>query len=366
MAAYLGSAFTGRRFHVAVNTLMMVLLVGIAVLLVVIIGYFIMLDIRARNRETLLRRVREATGYAVAGGQHSPAAQMAMPGQEELFSRRGMAVLAEAFDHMDAAAQLVLKNQLVEMGYHQFVLDNLSTDNEDYIIELLRMAGDMGMTGLEDKISSLLYTHRNNIDLQYQAFYTLSQLGSMEQITAVCMDEKYANTLSFRSLQEVLMAFSGNREELYHRLLAASDPYVVRICIKRIGAEGFIQLAPAVVPMLASGEMNVLIDAIRTLGMLLYRPATGQIAALLSHPRWEVRSVAATALGRLDAEAYGEMLITALCDSEWQVRYSAGAVLAALPDSVALRHKVVARGDKFALEMLDYMLQQGEIWRQAQ
>ena len=91
----------------------------------------------------------------------------------------------------------------------------------------------------------------------------------------------------------------------------------------------------------------------------------GKIARCAQHPRWEVRAVAATALGQLDSPDCLPPLAKMLCDREWQVRYNAGLALqrAGLLQQVA--PEIEAAGDAFALDMLRYMTQTRDMWRAA-
>ncbi|MEZ4626769.1 MAG: hypothetical protein R2912_01225 [Eubacteriales bacterium] len=88
------------------------------------------------------------------------------------------------------------------------------------------------------------------------------------------LDESIASLLSFRTLEELFNVFRGDREQLCDRLVgSAADPYIRRTCVKAIGNNKYTALAPEVMPLLNSLQLNMKIDAARTLGQLCYAPA---------------------------------------------------------------------------------------------
>jgi HEAT repeat protein len=96
------------------------------------------------------------------------------------------------------------------------------------------------------------------------------------------------------------------------------------------------------------------------LSTLSYKPVAEKIIALVKHERWEVRSVAVNSLAALGPSDYTDQFVLALQDSEWQVRFNAGSALSKIRDGT-IREKVLATGDKFALDMLEYMTDMVEI-----
>jgi HEAT repeat protein len=69
-----------------------------------------------------------------------------------------------------------------------------------------------------------------------------------------------------------------------------------------------------------------------------------------------VRSIAATALGAIDAARYADRIESALHDGVWQVRYNAAKALCDVPDIDAILLRVEASGDRYAYEILRYTI----------
>lgn len=355
----LATTQTRQRFVAAGNAFIIVLLFCIVLLIAVILGYHFSVMSRAKRRKSLYDRVRERIG------SDAGAVKLTEADRQELFSRRGMAVLGQLLDELNAEDRQAFRAMLSDIGLEEYVGTQLTTENEDYLIEIVRLIGQMQFNGYATTVVDLLYGHKENIDLQYQAFLTLSKLGEYDALVKVCSDSNFVQTLSFRSLQQILFAYSGDKEKLYAALLTAPDHYVIRICIRGIGSGEYQSLAERVVPFLSNEDFNLVIDAVRTLGKLRYEPAFKQIEALLNHPRWEVRGAAVSAIAEIGIAGHEDVLIKALQDREWQVRYNAGGALCNAGDIERVERKVRDSGDKYALEMLEYMLQSTTIWRRA-
>ena len=366
MAAVQSTGLWERRWLTATQSFVFILLAGIVLLLLVQLVYHSIMSNRAQQSNRIKLSILNAVAQYNMAADKQECATVRIPSHNVLFDRRGLAILAEVFDELSEPNRETLRKILVNMDATAHISRQMDTQNSDYLVEIIRMAGDMDLVGLDDRIATLMYTHRDNVNLQFEAFLALSKMGSGEHIRKVCMDEQFAKLLSFRSLQQVLGVFTGDKEALYGELLASPDAYVVRICIRRAGIDGLDSLADKILPLLDSDNFNVVIDAARAMGHLGYLPAAQKVAGLLTHERWEVRSVAATAMDSLDRDSYLDPLVDALQDREWQVRYNTAATLRHSARLDEVRDKVHACGDRYALEMLEYMAQTAEIWRRAE
>ncbi|NLW79316.1 MAG: HEAT repeat domain-containing protein [Ruminococcaceae bacterium] len=339
-------------------------LIFILVCFVVVLIY---IRVSAAIRDNFKYKLKQQIYYALSQATDRPGgkAAISIPGGEKVFGRDRLFILAEVFDEIDDQYKPALRGIVLKMGFREYINKQFGTNDMEYLILIIRMIGDLELVGMDSRVASLMYTHRGDINLQYQAYLTLAILGSQDHIVHICMDENYVQTLSFRSLQEVLKAYTGDKEELYDILLASPDPFVVRICIKRIGAEGVARLADKVFPYLGNGNFNIVIDAARTLGQLKYQPAAEKLVALLKNDRWEVRSIAVSALAAIDPADYEAPIAEALRDKEWQVRYNAALALSRSPNMDALLEKVKATGDRYAYEALEYVAQANNIFGKA-
>ena len=340
------------------------LCVCITVLLVVMLAYQAVLDARAAKTAALRRNVREAVGRVVAGGQNLALRQQ---DREALFSSKGLSELLRLMEGMTDEARAAMQALLRQLRYEGYVNRQLDAKDPDYAAMAVRMVAAMNLKELDGRVGRLLYVYPGNIGLQYEAFMALSRLGSADPLVQVCMDKEFAQCLSFRSLQEILGAYTGDRAQMYAYLLHAPDAYVVRTCLKLIGTFHIAELAHEVEDKLQKEEGdNLLMDTIRCLGQLEHAPAAAKVALLAKHPRWEVRALVASALGQMNAAASAWALAEMLRDAEWQVRHNAGLALQKAGLLAQVETQVQASGDAFAMDMLRYMAQTSQMWGVAQ
>ncbi|MGD9560175.1 MAG: HEAT repeat domain-containing protein [Oscillospiraceae bacterium] len=343
------------------------ILIFLVMMLVLFICVLIYIRVSAVMQERFKHKLKQQIYYALSKVTDDPSAKVAIAGGDKVFSPERLYILAEVFDEIDDQYKPALQGIILQMGFKEYIMKEFGTNDMEYLILIIRLIGDLDLAGMDSRVASLMYTHRNDINLQYQAYLTLALLGSRDHIVHICMDENYVQTLSFRSLQEVLKAYTGDKHDLYAALMNSPDPFVVRICVKRIGAEHMTDLAPKVFPYLDSEDFNTVIDAARSLGQLQYEPAAPRLASLLKADRWEVRSIAVSALALIDESGYENEIAEALHDKEWQVRYNAALALSRSPNIAALLEKVKESGDRYAYEILEYMAETSNIWgRKAQ
>ena len=270
----------------------------------------------------------------------------------------GLAILSDLFEGDDEPYKKALRELAIAAGYERYLKRRLKGRNIGDLIIAIRLAGELQLAAFADDVMKLLYQYKDDIDLQYQGLLTLAQLAGYTQIVRIAQDKNYIQTLSFRSLQEIFKVYAGDKYALYGALLDSPDMFVRRICIKRIGIEGFAEFAPRIQSCLDGEDFNMILDAARTLGQLKYAPAAPKLIELLSHKRWEVRSIAAAALAGIDLERYAPQITNVLFDREWQVRYNAAKALAEYSDIDKLLVTVKQSGDKYAYEILEFMASQ--------
>ena len=79
---------------------------------------------------------------------------------------------------------------------------------------------------------------------------------------------------------------------------------------------------------------------------------------MLSDQRWEIRVNAANAIGRTGTEQDEKLLIGALQDKEWWVRYRSAQALASLTsvNMEKLENSAAAQTDNFARDILRHVV----------
>ena len=282
-------------------------------------------------------------------------------------TRRGMLVIETLLPDMSETYRAELKKAVLDPWYLGFLKKRINGRSTDDVILTMKLAGDLGIQAFSGAILRQTYLLGDNAAAQQIGLLSLCLLGDAEAIVTVCTDPAFVLKISFRTLLETFQSFAGDRRRLYERLIDdAPDPYVRRVCIKRIGAERLECLAPRVTPHLSSDAMNLQIDAIRALGQLADASAGPQILALADDARWEVRAAVVTALGGIDGNRYFDAISAGLFDREWWVRSRSAEQLAGRADADALLASVGASGDRYAFEMLRFEISRARLWKGAQ
>lgn len=272
-------------------------------------------------------------------------------------SLRGLLVISETADELSGDDLAVLRREISGEWYSKFLCQQFAYGNIDSVILIVKLVGTLGLSQYVPDIVQQIYGHRTNPHMQHIGLLSLCLLGAETSIVSICRDEAIASLLSFRTLEELFTVYRGDREELCKRLIdTAADQYIRRTCVKAIGDNCYLSLAPQVIPLLSSPQLNMQIDATRTLGQLAYRPAYEKILSMARHERWELRAIVATALASFGVDDNIDPLIALLCDREWWVRFRAAESLIQGSNTDEILHKVREKQDRFALEMFQFSL----------
>lgn len=272
-------------------------------------------------------------------------------------SLRGLLVISETADELKFGDLAVLRREIGGEWYSKYLCQQLSYGSVDSVILTIKLVGMLGLREYLPDIIQQVYAHRTNPHMQNIGMLSLCLLGAEAELVSICRDSTIASLLSFRTLEELFTVYQGDRKALCRRLIdTAADPYIRRTCVKAIGQNCYDSLAEMVLPLLNSPQLNMQIDAARTLGQLTYAPAYEQICDMAKHERWELRAIVATALASYGADQNESTLIDLICDREWWVRYRAAESLTFHSNTNAVLSRVAARNDKYALEMLQFAL----------
>ena len=272
-------------------------------------------------------------------------------------STRGLLVISETADELDSVHLAFLRHEISSAWFSRYLEQQFDQSSLDSVILVVKLAGTLGLSQYTAEIVRQIYYHRTQPHMQNIGLLSLCLLGAETPLISICRDSSIASLLSFRTLEELFKVYRGDKEQLCRKLIdTAADIYIRRTCVKAIGENHYVTLANLVLPLLDNPQMNMRIDAVRTLGQLAYPDAYKPILALAKNNRWELRAVVATALSAFHADENTETLIDLLCDREWWVRYRAAESLLCCSDPEEIVHRVAAREDRFAREMLQFAL----------
>ena len=284
-------------------------------------------------------------------------------------SARGLIVMAETAEELSCSEQFHAQFEKLQQEaggewYGAYLRKLFEGVDEEMTALVVKLIGALRLKSYSPDVVTQIYCCRTTTQMQHIGMLTLCMLGAERDIVALCRDHTIASLLSFRTLEEIFSVYTGDLKKLCRKLItSASDPYIRRTCIKAIGEQGYDDLGDLVLPHLTHGHINTRIDSARTLGQIHCEPAIPQLVASATDPRWEMRAVVATALGAFGESGNEDTLIKLLCDREWWVRYRAAESLTKVSDTKALMARVEKTGDKFAVEMMRFALEQAALIR---
>lgn len=360
-----------------IRTFLLGLIIGVSAVLALGAILLVLLHLTRAVENRRLQKMREQllcllSGSAEKNRIKSRIREMVTPGGSvetladirKIRSTRGLIAITETAEELTGDALAILQKEAGGEWYGEYLAKIFEGVDEEAIALVVKLIGALRLKNYTPEVVTQIYCCRTKAQMQHVGMLALCQLGAERDIIALCRDHTIASLLSFRTLEELFSIYGGDLKRLCRKLITtASDPYIRRTCIKTIGEQRFEDLGELVLPHLIHGHINTRIDSARTLGQLKYEPALAHITANASDPRWEMRAVAATALGTFGAREHIDTLVKLLCDREWWVRYRAAEALAALPDAEETMRRAEKTGDRFAAEMMRFALDRAALVR---
>ena len=278
-------------------------------------------------------------------------------------SNRGSIAMTMVVEEADPERKELLRRLILrDAWYCGHIRRMLRSRSIDQVGVFTKLVAELQLPDYEEEIYGNLHRWTDNAENQEICLLALFMCGYEENLIALFADPDFRLILSFRQLHELFDCYLGDHASLYRKLLAQDcDLYVKRACVRGIGSEGLTELSPLIEPYLTSEHINLLIDSVRSAGKLRHRPAEDIIRRHTAHREWSVRNVAVTALADIAPESCYEDLLRCLCDPEWWVRFHAAEALSRLRGSEDLMEDVTELGDRFAYEMMQYILERNAL-----
>ena len=362
--------------HELIQTIVDLLIVGMAAILIVFTVALIILHIIMTSNDKRVERIKKRILRMLSTAQDLEYLREQIYGLLEtddgvyslrsirgIRSNRGTIALSIVVEEVNQEKKDKLRGIIMrDSWYIEHMHKKLHSRSDERVGVFTKLIADLQVPGFEDDVYANLYRWKSKAETQEISLLALFVCGCEEKLLSLFYDPGFPLILSFRQVQELFTFYSGDHQELYRRLLGTDcDNYVIRACIHGIGTEGCEELSPLVAPYLDSDNINLIIESVRTLGKLCYEPALERIRELTSHQVWNVRSTAATALAAISPETCYDDLLRCLCDREWWVRFHAAEALDSLPGHADLMEDAASLGDRFALDMMRYIRERSMI-----
>jgi len=193
-------------------------------------------------------------------------------------------------------------------------------------------------------------------ETQLQALMALARIGS----TAAMLegfDKIYRLVLvNERTINEILSAFSGDRFELYKKMIHHQSEYLVRFFLKAMDQETANRLIEDIIVLYKNGGKETRLACIIAIGKSGNSRKNYMLVHALGDKEWEIRATAAKTLGSLADPDAIMPLAKAARDREWWVRQNAVSAILAYPNSEEILIPIVETGDKYAFDSMQYTL----------
>jgi hypothetical protein len=180
----------------------------------------------------------------------------------------------------------------------------------------------------------------------------LSKIGDMESLVTAFATLNENNTLSERSLIEIVDSFNGDKISLYHKMIFDEDPFISSIFIKSSGNYMDFALNDIIASFIKEINLTRKIASIKVIGQTYDIRYIDDLIECMKDDSWQVRAIAASSLGKLESGSSLPILIGALNDKEWWVRRNSAQAIFMIPHGVKEIEAVFLAQDSFAKDSI--------------
>ena len=236
------------------------------------------------------------------------------------------------------------------------------TEIKSYLIERLtskssfkkslacRQLGELKLENTEKYILKLSSCKNN--DVRYNVLLSLAKLGDLKRLVYILTKNHESVHLSHRAVIEIISAFNGSKENLFHQTLPLSDDYIKGVLIKAAADYKIEGLRDYYIKYLKNDDKNLRIACIRALCDLENSNNEGYIINMLDDKEWEVRAASAKSLEEIGTCKSFTALAKTAGDTEWWVRHNAACTLILLYGGKEYASKIISGNDKYAKEAI--------------
>ena len=194
-------------------------------------------------------------------------------------------------------------------------------------------------------------------ETQLQALMALARMGnSSVMIEAFNKINSYI-FINERAIKEILRVFSGNRVELFGRVIHHQSDYLVHIFLKAIDNETAEQIIEDIIWILQTGRKETRLAGLTAIGRSGRAELISILTNALNDDEWETRAMAAKMLGTLTGPEAIAPLMNAVHDREWWVRQNAVTSILAYPNYEEIMISIAHTADKYAYESIQYTIE---------
>ncbi len=281
-----------------------------------------------------------------------------------IYTLNGLRALETISKKMTPEQIYALNEALSNEKFFKFVKKNLNSKHQSNAILTTKLIIALRFEQFTEDIVYNLKRWNDNSEAQQISLLALFVNGCKDELVELMSDSSFKLLISFRTSQELVASFSGDKIDFYNTLINCNcDNYIKRACIQIIGNENIVQLSEEILKFIDSENLNLLISSIKTLGNLKYTPIKERLVVMLQDANWEITCAIVETLAKIDPINSYEIIFPFIFHEEWWVRFRTSEALALLPDNERLLRDVKLSQDKYAIEMVSYMLERKKLMK---
>ena len=192
---------------------------------------------------------------------------------------------------------------------------------------------------------------------QFEVLMALSRIGNISvMVQAFDKIHKFI-LINERAINEIVNVYSGDRYELFHKMLYHQSDYLARIFLKAIDRDTANALINDILIISKTGGKETRLACIIAIGRSGNSRKIPVLTRAMRDPEWEIRAMAAKTLGILTGPSAIAPLAKAARDNEWWVRQNAISSILAYPGYEMILSSIIKSGDKYAYDSILYTLE---------
>lgn len=327
-------------------------------------------DVRARFRAALQQIYVEAGSPELVSAEDVVTALRRIVGVERSIGRD---VLVEFASKLEPAEARPLADAYEMMGFVKEDIERLQKGGWQQRADAATRLGRIRCWSAIEILNGAL--RDKDEDVRFAAVCALAEIGDQYSIPAIVHALTGANGWQVLQVSEKLLSMNADISHIFLEMLNTSGAVksrreaVIKTVLELIadfGQRGSERLnlnaaRTAACQFINSDQIDLRARAIRALAAV----GTGTIEEFkmlleaLSDKNWEIRAVAARALGQIAHPEAIPRLIEALTDEAWWVRYNSAQALARMGhDGVVALHAQLNQEDRFAREIVKQVLEE--------
>lgn len=337
-----------------INIVFFTILVGFVLVLII---FHIYSGAKVKSNKRLAKRITKLLDEGEMG-------ESKIKKIKKLFTPNGIRVLENLVGTVDEEKFEILRKILSTEKFTRYFRDNLTFKNQSVALLTTKLIAEIKLDGFIPEILTNIKRWENDSEAQQVGLLALCLNGKKKALVELLSHKDFKLMVSFRTIQELIESFNGDKISLFKELLSRNcDTYIYRACIQSIGNEKIYELAEEIISFLNSENLNLRISVARALGELKYKPAKDMLLKMLPESDWELTSAIVEALSKISPEDCYETILPFVYHKEWWVRYRTAEILVSLQESDKLITDIEKSKDKYASEIIEYMLQRKELMK---